>query len=138
MPGTNVSAAPCVSCPYRIDVPSGVWAAEEYAKLPEYDWPTFEQPFAPFMCHTQPDAYCHGWAVCHSNRGHEFELLALRLALMNGPVGHIPEPVVPLFSSGTEAAAHGVRDIKKPSRKARATIDRLLARYARLRTENKD
>lgn len=34
---------------------------------------------------------------------------------------------------GTEAAAHGVRDIKKPSRKARATIDRLLARYARLK-----
>jgi hypothetical protein len=28
---------PCPSCPYRKDVPSGVWAPEEYDKLPAYD-----------------------------------------------------------------------------------------------------
>jgi hypothetical protein len=32
---------------------------------------------------------------------------------------------VPLFSSGAEAAAHGVKEIAKPSNTARRTIDRL-------------
>ena len=37
--------SPCGSCPYRQDVPSGVWAASEYEKLPAYDAPeTFMQP----------------------------------------------------------------------------------------------
>jgi hypothetical protein len=28
---------PCESCPYRKDVPSGVWSEGEYRKLPQYD-----------------------------------------------------------------------------------------------------
>lgn len=65
-----------MACPYRKDVPSGVWDASEYDKLPAYDAPTAEQPFAPFACHATPEKLCHGWAVCHSNRGSAFELIA--------------------------------------------------------------
>lgn len=42
---------PCASCPYRRDVPSGIWAAEEYAKLPAYDADTPFQPPHLFLCH---------------------------------------------------------------------------------------
>lgn len=31
---------PCSACPYRVDVPAGVWAREEYDKLDPYDLPT--------------------------------------------------------------------------------------------------
>ena len=42
---------PCDSCPYRQDVPSGIWAASEYAKLPAYDAPTCAQSARLFLCH---------------------------------------------------------------------------------------
>lgn len=45
------SRCPCASCPYRRDVPSGVWAPEEYEKLRRYDAPTMEQPPQVFLCH---------------------------------------------------------------------------------------
>lgn len=120
---------PCPACPYRKDVASGVWAAEEYAKLPPYDRQTNEQPFEPFACHASPDFFCHGWAVCHSNRGHANELIALRLA----GVFEIPEPRIPLFTSGTEAARHGKTDLKEPGARAIRTIDILTERHERLR-----
>ena len=77
---------PCVTCPYRCDVPSGVWAAEEYAKLPEYDAPTWQQPPALFMCHSHPDGLCTGWLQSHANREHAFDLLALRFSRNLDPV----------------------------------------------------
>lgn len=123
---------PCLACPYRKDVASGVWAEHEYDKLPPYDNPTAEQPFAVFACHASPDKLCHGWAVCHSNRGNAFELIALRL--VGSP--EVPESKVPLFASGTEAAEHGKRDISEPSARAQMTADRLLAKHERLRKEN--
>jgi hypothetical protein len=123
--------AACLACPYRKDVASGVWAQEEYDKLPAYDNPTAEQPFEAFACHAQPESFCHGWAVCHSNRGHEYELIALRFR----DAGPIPKPSVPLFRSGTEAALHGMALIAKPNKKAKDTVERLLKRHPRLRGE---
>lgn len=125
----------CSSCPYRRDVPSGVWAAHEYDKLIEYDRPTAEQPWAPFMCHATPDHYCHGWAACHSNRGAGYELLALRMAEAREVVSQpaLPAPDPRLFSSGVEAAEHGKRDIKHPSPAARRAVARLVRKYERLR-----
>jgi hypothetical protein len=102
-----------------------VWVADEYLKLVEYDKPTYEQPVATFQCHATPDWYCHGWAVVHSNRGHEYELLALRFRPCE-----IPQPKVPLFESGAAAAAHGIR---RMTRKSRQAIGRLQARYRHLR-----
>lgn len=115
---------PCETCPYRRDVPSGVWAWHEYAKLADYDKPTARQPVAWFGCHTNPELVCHGWAVTHGanpKRGHE--LLSLRLAAVLGdPLDAIPAPTVPLFTSGAAAAAHGMRSIENPDRKARRAI----------------
>ncbi|WP_428962981.1 DUF6283 family protein [Micromonospora fluostatini] len=119
--------APCRSCPYRRDVPSGVWATSEYAKLPDYDNPTALQPAGLFLCHQADGRVCAGWAGCHNGR----HLLALRLA---GLQGMHPDEVtatrdytttVPLFASGAEAAAHGLTDIDDPDPRARQVIDRL-------------
>jgi hypothetical protein len=70
---------PCGSCPYRRDVPSGIWDASEYAKLPGYDagWPD-EQPTAAFFCHQQDDELCSGWVGCHNM----VESFGLRLAFL--------------------------------------------------------
>ena len=129
---SEVRAQPCSSCPYRKDVPSAVWATEEYEKLRDYDLPTGDQPLAIFACHATPEHLCHGWAVCHTNRGHQFDLLALRIF---GYPEEIPEPYVPLFASGNEAADHGEQDIETPSADALRTVGKLTRKYPRLRGE---
>lgn len=120
---------PCPACPYRRDVPSGVWAPEEYEKLRRYDAPTGDQPLAAFMCHATPERLCHGWAVVHSSRGHDFDLLALRFMFHDAKVPN--EAAVPLFASGNEAADYGQRDVTAPTPAAEESISRLL-RYPRL------
>lgn len=129
----KVRTQPCTYCPYRCDVPSGVWVAEEYEKLAEYDEETGTQPIATFQCHSTPDLYCHGWAVVHGAQQGEYDLLAFRFS---PPVGGIPAAAVPLFASGTEACEHGLRDIDEPGEAARIAQVELLDRYARLREEN--
>ena len=126
---SEIRSNPCTACPYRRDVPSGLWAYEEYEKLRDYDAPTGDQPFADFGCHATPDHLCHGWAVVHTSRGHEYDLLALRLH-GNPP---IPDAAVPLFDSGNEAADHGQADIEAPSDTAVKTVARLISKYDRLR-----
>jgi hypothetical protein len=120
---TAVRSSPCRYCPYRADCPSGVWAHEEYERLRTYDAPTFAQPVAGFGCHATPDCYCNGWAVVHSGRGHEFELLALRL---RWPEGGMPDPVVSFFPSGAAAADHGQAGIETLSDEAIEAIGRLI------------
>ncbi len=121
---------PCSSCPYRRDAPSGLWDAREYAKLPAYDLDTAYQPLGLFMCHSSPDWICSGWAACHDLT----VTLAIRLSLACGEVDRaITEysTTVPLFSSGAEAAAHGLRDLESPSSVAivKATqLERLIGR----------
>jgi hypothetical protein len=68
--------------------------------------------------------------VVHSNRGHKYELFALRLMLEDT---EIPEAAVPMFSSGTEAAEHGKRDIENPSDEAKDAVAKLMNKYERLR-----
>ena len=126
---SEVRSQPCSACPYRLDVPSGVWAFTEYEKLRRYDEPTFDQPLAVFVCHATPDHYCSGWAVCHTARGNEFDLLALRLA--GSPT--IPEISVELFESGNDAADHGQLEIDHPTRESIRVQHRLLRKYERLR-----
>lgn len=122
---------PCESCPYRRDVPSGVWDASEYAKLPAYDNDTASQPAGVFLCHQQDGRVCAGWAGCH-DMDHSF---ALRIASATGQMA--PEAVeatlgyespVALFGSGAEAAAHGTRDFERPDRSARRVIGKLESR----------
>jgi hypothetical protein len=119
-------AAPCKSCPYRKDVPSGVWAKQEYDKLPAYDEPMPFQPQALFMCHQQNGCLCSGWLASHGPGN----LLAVRIGIRG--TGSIDPSVeryttkVPVFASGTEARAHGIRDIQQPDQKAQKAVARLL------------
>lgn len=129
---TSVRSMPCQFCPYRRDCPSGVWAREEYELLRPYDAETFAQPTLTFHCHASPDHYCNGWAIVHMTRGHEFELLALRI---RWPDGGIPDAAVALFASGAEAADHGQAAIEAPPDEAVVAINRLVRKHPRIRQE---
>jgi hypothetical protein len=125
---------PCGSCPYRRDVPSGVWAAEEYEKLPRFDGPTMTQPPGIFLCHQQNGRMCAGWVGCHDMD----ESLGIRLAHNSDIFTDADikaamnyECPIPLWGSGAEAAAHGLREVEQPSEQAARTIDKLVQRRER-------
>lgn len=129
--------APCRSCPYRLDVPSGVWSEEEYAKLPPYDGSTWEQPTAVFYCHQQDGCICAGWAGAHDMA----ENFAVRLAVLNGTITSDDydalldyESSVPLFESGQAAADHGLAKVEAPDVDAIRTIKRLERKLAKKST----
>lgn len=120
-------------CPYRQDVPSGIWDTSEYDKLARYDAETGMQPRGVWQCH-QTDGpnskprICAGWAGCHDGDN----LLALRLGVFQGRIS--PETAqrvvdyttpVPLFTSGAEAAAHGMQDLAHPGPDAARMIAKL-------------
>lgn len=118
---------PCASCPYRQNVPSGIWHPDEYAKLTAYDGETHEQTaIAVFQCHQGAGDVCSGWL------GHRdpADLLAVRIGILNETVDPSCAEYttdVPLFASGAEAAAHGRRDIDAPDEAAQAAIDKITA-----------
>lgn len=119
---------PCESCPYRCDVPSGVWAAEEYRRLPLYDGAVWRQLPGLFMCHQADGRLCGGWVGCHGG----YELLAVRLAALRGELSGDDlsaaldyRSPVPLFASGGQAARHGLADVESPGLAARVLIARL-------------
>lgn len=119
---------PCESCPYRQDVPSGVWHSDEYLKLSAYDRPTAEQPTAVFLCHQQNGRVCGGWAGCHDGD----QLLALRFA---GMFDSLPvetaeairgyESPVALWPSGASAAEHGLVGVESPGADAQHLMGKL-------------
>ena len=127
MPKTlGCAANPCSSCPYRKDTPAGVWAAEEYKKLPEWDKP---MTLGVFMCHQgNRRLACRGWLEVHH------ENIGVRLALMRGAIdlGKHPEPTkVPLYKSGAEACKAGLKGVHRPSRKAQEVIVKLTVKLDR-------
>ncbi len=126
---------PCGSCPYRRDVPSGLWDAVEYDKLPAYDRPTMEQPPQAFYCHQQDGRLCAGWVGCH-DMGHN---LAMRFGRGLSLAEHVDVMVyttdVPLFASGAEAAEHGKRDVAAPGERALRIIGKLRDRRAQADNE---
>lgn len=114
---------PCSTCPYRKDVPSGVWHYEEYEKLRGYDDNT---ALSVFMCHQSSVANvemaCKGWVMVHQNS------VAVRLACMTRQIDHRTcfEPTeVELYESGNAAADAGQRHIKRPRKKALKVIEKL-------------
>lgn len=129
----TVAAEPCKSCPYRRDAPSGFWHPDEYAKLPAYDGEILDQVVnggtSLFFCHQLDGRLCAGWVACHGTD----HTLAFRLH------GGRVDPSVfdatfetPVFSSGAEAAAHGMRDVAKPSEAAARLMDRLARKRRRM------
>lgn len=130
-PMTNTDAparprkTPCASCPYRQNVPSGVWHEDEYAKLERYDAETGSQPAAVFMCHQGAGDVCAGW-LGHTDPA---ELLAVRIGIISGSLDEscaTYETDVPLFASGAEAAAHGRAAIKNPDDRAVQAIRKIV------------
>lgn len=115
---------PCGTCPYRRDVPGGIWHPDEYRKLPEYDRETWEQPQALFLCHRRDGCLCGGWLLTHGTD----ELLALRLHAgeLDPSVWSYAPPGVEVFASGAEAAAHGIATIDNPTDAARRKVEGLL------------
>lgn len=120
---------PCGSCPYRCDVPSGVWAAEEYDKLPPYDAEeTWEQPYTVFLCHQQTGALCAGWVGCHDMD----KSMGLRIAAAQGIVTEEQylEALdyvcsIPLWESGQAARDHGVERLDYPDEAVRRVYEKL-------------
>lgn len=128
---TAPASAPCGSCPYRQDVPPGVWSRDEYEKLPPFDAETAEQPASVFMCHQQDGRMCAGWAGCHDMH----ESLGLRLALAMGLMTEETydatldyASTVPLFPTGQRAAEHGLSGVDDPPAAAVRTIGKLSRR----------
>jgi hypothetical protein len=131
LPGAQVESAsaprptPCATCPYRENVPSGVWAPEEYEKLPRYDADIADQPQAVFMCHQQDGCVCAGWLGHRDPR----DLLAVRIGIITGsldPACADYSTDVPLFPTGADAAAHGAVGVDEPGPRAAAAIEKLL------------
>ena len=118
--------APCGTCPYRRDVPNGVWHPDEYAKLPRYDGGTLQQLLnggtGLFYCHQQDGKLCAGWVGCHDMH----EAVAVRLTPI-APEAYDYVSPVPLFAPGAEAAAHGLVGVADPDARALAAIEKLAA-----------
>jgi hypothetical protein len=127
----KVRKTPCASCPYRRDVPSGVWAADEYDVLPDYDGPPVLQAASEhgmnlFGCHQADGKLCAGWVGHREDPG---DLLAVRLGVVRGQVD--PSALdyrtdVPLFTSGAEAAEHGKLELEYPSPEAMETVTKII------------
>ncbi len=123
----DCAKAPCKSCPYRQDVPSGVWSADEYEKLPAFDGDIGDQlakgGTTLFMCHRKDGKLCAGWIGTHGADN----LFAMRLngARVRPAVWDYKSPV-PLFLSGQAACDHGKRDIDAVGPAADRMIRRLL------------
>lgn len=119
---------PCGSCPYRKDVPSGVWDESEYRKLPLFDKPTAEQPVGVFLCHSQDGSLCAGWAACHNKQEGGHELMSLRIGVAMGttdPSAWEYTTDVPIFASGQEACDHGLQQVESPPKEANVLIAKL-------------
>jgi len=107
-------------------VPSGIWHPDEYGKLPGFDGTSSQTSV--FLCHQQDGRLCAGWVGCHDMGS----ALGIRIA---AAFGHLTEADVdevldyttdvPLFALGADAAAHGLRDVKRPGRRAITKIEGL-------------
>jgi hypothetical protein len=115
---------PCASCPYRRDTPPGVWAPEEYRKLPAWDDP---MNFAGvFLCHHSNlgarQAVCRGWLEVHGDNL-QARMTGNRVEFTS-TAARFPTKV-PLYKSGAQACAAGLRGVRRPNKAARRLMQKL-------------
>ena len=120
----KVNPNPCDTCPYRKDTPLGIWHRSEYEKLPAWDEPYCYPGM--FLCHNGGDeknTICRGWMEVHeANLG--VRLLTRTKVEFNE---HNNQPTkIPLYASGKEAMEAGIKGIRRPSRKAKEKVSKLL------------
>lgn len=130
--------SPCASCPYRRGVPSGIWDKTEYQKLPAYEGEIHEQTsIAVFSCHQPGEgSVCSGWL---GHREYPEDILAVRLGIIRGALDNSCLEYttdVPLFESGAEAAAHGMKHFQDPRADARSVIDKITRKQAAAAARN--
>jgi hypothetical protein len=127
----DLAPNPCLSCPYRLDHPSGVWSLEEYEKLRGYDDDIALGPagvaLSVFLCHqtnaTGRETACKGWTTVHS------ESIAVRIAIASGsldPEQVYAETSVACYESGNAAADAGEEDIEWPGADAEEMTKKLV------------
>jgi len=120
----DVKPEPCLTCPYRKDVPSGVWHREEYEKLRAYD-DNLNPPLALFLCHqtnvANREILCKGWVMVHRDS------IASRMGQLKGEIDAtaFTPCQVELHESGNAAADFGEMDVKRPKKKARKVVEKL-------------
>jgi len=94
---------PCKTCPYRKDVPRGIWTKDEYRNLLAQDRNEFRG--ATFLCHqgrklpAEEQGFCVGWLLDQRTRG--ISSIQLRIHLM--------------MNKDRDAANRQLKDIRPPS-----------------------
>lgn len=128
--GAHPRKQPCASCPYRVNVPSGIWHPDEYAKLERYDGEIHEQiqndGTRVFSCHQDGVAVCSGWL---GHREEPSDLIAVRMGIIDGqldPSCAEYTTQTALFPSGHEAAKQGRRDLEHPSNRAQKAMRKIM------------
>lgn len=103
---------------------------EEYVKLSRYDGEMVDQGLKGghrlFLCHQQDGCLCGGWLAAHGPEN----LLALHMCAVH-PTAHDYKTDVPVFSSGAEAAVHGMAEIESPSLRARQMMAAIVTKRGR-------
>ena len=124
---------PCGSCPYRRDVPPGVWHPDEYEKLRGYDEGGLALGI--FLCHqtnaTGRETVCRGWLTVASDS------IAVRLGLARGLLTTAMRDAlvdVDLYPNGAEAAEAGMAGVDDPTPETRLMISRLIRKRAGTRS----
>ena len=128
----HVAPRGCSTCPYRRDVPPGIWEREEYEKLRMFDRDVsrMEDPtpaLAIFLCHQTPmtgvETLCRGWLSTHRDS------VAVRLGVTMNKIDPdlIPDEEESLYySSGTEACEAGIAHVDDPPPEAVRASSKLL------------
>lgn len=137
--GWAPAAVPCPTCPYRRDVPPGVWHPSEYRKLAGYDGDVPDHvtagAFALFFCHLRDGRLCAGWVGCHDMGSMLAVRLHARKVNLDAVYGYVSP--VPLFASGADAAAHGMSGVENQPPEAVAAADKLLEIRARRKARDR-
>lgn len=102
---------PCKECPWREDVPTGVFPAEAFRVSAKTAYDAAMTTFACHMSGSKAPAICAGFLLRHSDNN-----ISVRLSVMNGrldPV-EVKDAGLPIYASYREmAVANGV-DPKDP------------------------